>query len=181
MVKPFEPVGETLDMIVERTTLKSIHPPQEAKKMDIDVAEGVVKELMSAYGLDDWSFRWSSAEAEFGACWHGRKEIVVSKVLTALNSEAKVIDVILHEIAHALAGPGAGHGSHWRETARSIGCSAMRCHDTMTATVTPTPRWHGSCPRCGLSFERREVSKVMLANAHCAKCHCRIEWTDRKA
>ncbi len=36
-------------------------------------------------------------------------------------------DLILHEIAHANAGPGAGHGPIWKAEARRIGCTADRC------------------------------------------------------
>ena len=35
-------------------------------------------------------------------------------------SEAEIRDTILHEIAHALAGPEARHGARWKAIARRI-------------------------------------------------------------
>jgi predicted SprT family Zn-dependent metalloprotease len=42
-------------------------------------------------------------------------------------SEGDVNNVILHEIAHIIAGFKAGHGPEWKRVATSIGCDAARC------------------------------------------------------
>ncbi len=72
---------------------------------------------------------------------------------------------ILHEIAHALVGPGHGHDSVWRTQALKIGCTGSRCvpEDAPKLEgnwigVCPQGHqrsWHtrpervGSCSRCG--------------------------------
>jgi hypothetical protein len=51
-----------------------------------------------------------SAVRRFGTCRYSRKLITLSRQLIELNDQARVLDTILHEIAHALAGPKTGHG-----------------------------------------------------------------------
>jgi predicted SprT family Zn-dependent metalloprotease len=50
-------------------------------------------------------------------------------VMSPVVTDNHVIDVILHEVAHALAGPFVGHGPTWKTIAKEIGCSANRCVD----------------------------------------------------
>lgn len=48
--------------------------------------------------------------------------IIILRLRDVLGHGAKEVhETILHEIAHALAGPGAGHGPKWREMARRVG------------------------------------------------------------
>ena len=63
-----------------------------------------------------WTFQWDSAKRRAGACKYSRKTITISRHYVALNLSERpddVIDTILHEIAHALAGWSAGHGPKW--------------------------------------------------------------------
>ena len=39
------------------------------------------------------------------------------------GNEEEIRDTVLHEIAHAIAGPEAGHGPLWKATARRIGAT----------------------------------------------------------
>src|SRR4249920_816998 len=96
--------------------------------MDVTVMGEKARALMDEYGLEDWSFRWSTAESEFGACWHGRKEIVMSRLLVAMNDEGACLDIAKHEIAHALVGPKAGHDWRWQEMAVRVGARPVRCY-----------------------------------------------------
>ena len=52
-------------------------------------------------------------------------ELSVSFVLRATWSDIR--DTLLHEIAHAIVGPGHGHDALWQTAARRIGCTAKRC------------------------------------------------------
>ena len=52
-------------------------------------------------------------------------ELSVSFVLRATWSEIR--DTLLHEIAHAIVGPGHGHDALWQTAARRIGCTEKRC------------------------------------------------------
>ncbi len=52
--------------------------------------------------------------------------------------------MLLHEVAHALAGHRAGHGPRWLGVARRLGYLGARVHDGETAhELAP---WVGTCP-----------------------------------
>jgi SprT protein len=104
--------------------------------------EGVQKErrlataraLLDRHGLVGWRVDFadlsmvptknlvgaSSYGAE-GICVFPGKQILLDPKL--IPHRNKCLDVVRHEAAHALAGPGAGHGTRWLAIARKVGCS----------------------------------------------------------
>lgn len=91
--------------------------------MNTDKALGMALHHMEKHGLDDWSFEWTRAVREYGRCNYSRKVIYLSKVLSAVVDELHVLDTILHEIAHALVGPGHHHNDIWKAKAKELGCT----------------------------------------------------------
>jgi predicted SprT family Zn-dependent metalloprotease len=67
------------------------------------------------------------------------------------NPESAVRDTLLHEIAHALVGPGEGHGPKWQATALRIGATPRAC-DTSPDTVVMPGDWQARCPACEKTF-----------------------------
>lgn len=58
-----------------------------------------------------------------GQCNYTRKEIALnSKTLHKMNAD-EIKDTINHEIAHALIGPGFGHGKLWKQMAKLCGAT----------------------------------------------------------
>lgn len=112
--------------------------------MNLRDADVMARELMERHGLTGWSLVWDGARTRAGVCRHSCRQIGLSRVLTALHDADRVRDTVLHEIAHALVGPEAGHGPQWRAMARRLGCSAQRCVDS-DAPRAPGP-WVGRCP-----------------------------------
>ena len=111
------------------------------------------QELMAEYGLSGWRAELDRAVRRFGRCRYSCKLITLSYDLVQLNDQTRVLDTILHEIAHALAGPKAGHGPEWRRIARAIGCSAKRCY-SLEDTVQPPARFVLHCSHCGRATPR---------------------------
>jgi len=68
-----------------------------------------------------WTVRWDQADNRAGACYYQHRCIVLSELAMTQYSLVDAEQVIFHEIAHALAGAGTGHGKRWLETAQSIG------------------------------------------------------------
>lgn len=85
------------------------------------------RELMDRHGLGDWSFRFNAARKKLGICHYREKLILLSREHAADGKPIQVTDTILHEIAHALAGPRAGHGTVWKEIARRLGATPKSC------------------------------------------------------
>ena len=79
--------------------------------------------LMDEHGLADWTFAFLEAERRLGDCRYDERLIRVGRAHALEAGEAEIRDTVLHEIAHALAGPEARHGPKWRETARRLGAT----------------------------------------------------------
>lgn len=138
--------------------------------MDPAILKAFALSRMDDFGLlaAGWSFRFDRARRRFGICRFGVKEISVSRTLVELNPEEECRDTVLHEIAHALAGPRAGHGPKWKAMCRRVGARANRCynHDQV---AEPQHRYEARCATCGhsIGFHRRPSRERA-----CAKC-CR--------
>jgi len=131
--------------------------------MELQRAGDLARELMQAHGLTDWKFTVDFAKRRFGQCRYSKKEISLSIPLTKLNSEEKVRDTILHEIAHALAGPRTGHGRIWKQKAAAIGANPKRCYGD--EVIAPPKAFKGTCP-AGHTTERDRIRKGLA----CGKC-----------
>lgn len=74
--------------------------------------------------LASWSIKLDRARRRAGACYVQRKMISISAHHIELNSEATIIDTLLHEVAHALAYEHdriTGHGPLWRKWVKRLG------------------------------------------------------------
>ena len=119
--------------------------------------------LMSEHGLQGWSFQYDNAANRAGVCNFETGVIGLSLLFCLEAPEGELEETILHEIAHALAGPQHNHDRVWKETARSIGCSGNRL---CGASPFAPPRYIVSCPTCGWAL-RRNVRRSGLACAGC--------------
>lgn len=120
------------------------------------------RELMTIHGLptQGWTFKFDSARVRHGRTNYETRTISVSRRLALVNSAEHIRNTILHEIAHALTGTGAGHGPQWRNNALSIGCDGERCASESGIVRISRP-WQGICERHGelkglLRFTRRK-------------------------
>lgn len=105
--------------------------------------------LMNEHGLIEqgWNFSFDRAKSRLGCCRYGKKLITMSSIVTPGQTKASIKNTLLHEIAHALVGPGHGHGPVWKAKAKSIGCTGDRC----SAIDTPQEhRWYAVCTNCDL-------------------------------
>jgi hypothetical protein len=96
--------------------------------VELPAAEQLTRYLMAYHGLSGWRFRFDKATRRFGCCDYTRRTISLSRRIVLLNDADRVRATVLHEIAHALAGPGTGHSRQWREIALRIGGDGRRCY-----------------------------------------------------
>ena len=120
--------------------------------MDYMKAVKRARELMNEHGLEEWHLKLSHGKRRLGSCVYDTRTINLSRHLIRLNTEAEVEDVILHEVAHALAGPRAGHGRAWKVEAARIGARPRRCAGPTVRA--PKGRWVGTCVTCGVKIRR---------------------------
>jgi hypothetical protein len=129
---------------------------------------------------ESWSFAFDNAKRRAGLCDYTRKRISVSRYLAARYDDDTNHQTLLHEVAHALAGPGAGHGAQWKRVARDLGYVGGRTHDGETATELAP--WIGVCPTGHTVFRHRRPAR----ETSCSKCarsydpRFRFTWTRRE-
>lgn len=97
--------------------------------MNLTDAKRLAEGLMADHGLpaSGWTFTFDSAERRMGVCRYQSRSIGISRLFAAEASEREVRDVALHEIAHALVGPGHKHDHVWKAKARQIGATPKSC------------------------------------------------------
>lgn len=103
--------------------------------MDINKAENLANTLIRTHLDASWHFRWNTRKSAFGLCHYGRRSIELSRVLTEFETEEAVEQTILHEIAHAISGPGTGHGAVWKANARKLGVKKPACRRHSTGEI----------------------------------------------
>lgn len=133
-----------------------------------DAVRALARSLLDEHGLTDWRVELDRAKARAGVCRYAERTIGISAPLARLHPEAEVRDTVLHEVAHALAGPEAGHGPRWRAVARRIGCSARRCVAPDVPRVVGA--WVGTCPAGHRTERHRRPERL----ASCARCSPRF-------
>lgn len=89
-----------------------------------------------------WSFNWNRQTKGFGLCKYSSTKITLSERIQ-YETEDAIEQTILHEIAHALAGPGHRHNKVWKQVARSIGVRNPRATRAPTCEPhnKPEPVW----------------------------------------
>lgn len=138
--------------------------------METTTASNLARRLMNDHGLYDWNFQFDRAKRRLGMCSYRTRTISLSAPLVAVNDEARITNTILHEIAHALVGPGHGHDYIWRMRARSIGCDGQRCASEANRVEHA---WTGTCPSCSTTTGRHRLTDraQRMACAACCKAH----------
>lgn len=108
-------------------------------------AEALIRtHLDPKFGAGTWRFAFDHAKRRAGLCRYDRRTISVSRYLAARYDDDEIHQILLHEVAHALAGPTAGHGPTWRRIARDLGYVGGRTHNgEIAAELAP---WVGVCP-----------------------------------
>lgn len=124
----------------------------------LSLAERLIRES----GLVGWRVRVGSAKTNLGSCRYRDKTIMLSHPLAALNPLAELEDTIRHEIAHAIAGPGAGHGPEWKRVAVEVGARPER---EARGLASPPKQAVGTCPNCD-----RVVRKHRRVRVACGPC-----------
>ncbi|MEO3937372.1 SprT-like domain-containing protein [Dermatophilaceae bacterium Soc4.6] len=147
--------------------------------MDLRSAQLLARQLLDEHGLTRWRVELDSAVTRAGVCRYADRTIGLSGPLTRLHDETEVRETILHEVAHALAGPRAQHGPRWRAIAHSIGSSGERCLGDEAPRIEGA--WVGTCPAGHRTTRHRRPTRVVA----CGRCSRRFDlrhlltWTHR--
>lgn len=136
---------------------------------ELDAVRARAAALMAEHLDRTWTFAFDHAKTRAGQCDFAKRRITVSRYLAARFSDDDADQVLLHEIAHALAGPRAAHGPVWRRTAAAIGYTGSRLYDGPVASELAP--WVGRCPVGHEHVRYRRPTRTLA----CAKCSRRFD------
>jgi predicted SprT family Zn-dependent metalloprotease len=121
--------------------------------MDVEELEAIASREMAKHGLHGWTFGLADTKRQLGACKYRKKRIEIAEYYARNSPRESVLDTLLHEIAHAIAGPAARHGSAWKKIAVRLGATPRAC-DNSAETVVKPGDWQATCAACKKTFHR---------------------------
>ena len=147
--------------------------------MELQAAYTMAREMLNSHGLHEWDLAYDRARRRAGLTNFTTGTISLSRPLTQLFSEEDVRETVLHEIAHALVGPGHNHDALWKREAARIGATPRAL---LSGGPQVPARYIGHCPN-GHVIMRHRIRRNPVS---CAKCcpdfdpEYLIEWYDTK-
>ncbi len=126
-----------------------------------------------------WSFSVDSAKRRAGLCNYSTKVISLSRYYIDLHPVDDCLQVLAHELGHATAGKGAGHGRTWLAAAKKFGYRNEK-FTGVTIAEEHAP-WLGVCPAGHEHYRYRKPTRALS----CLKCSSQfstkhlIAWTKR--
>jgi predicted SprT family Zn-dependent metalloprotease len=139
-------------------------PPPLPASNAFDVIANYATALIHEHGLDGWRFAWNRRKTCMGLCRYECQTIELSSFFVARNPIPEIHDTILHEIAHALVGPGHGHDEIWEAKCREVGAVPRRCGQANM----PLGAWQAICPGCARLFHRHR--RPRRGKYYCTTC-----------
>lgn len=127
-------------------------------------AKQMAEAELKSHGLDQWSFSWMAERTRrrLGQCVQKKKRVQLSPWYARQNTKKHVRGVVLHEVAHALVGPGKGHGAEWKAKCVEIGAAPERRYGSKGRQPPVNrllPKWVARCCDCGHTIRRGRLSE----------------------
>ncbi|SIT87413.1 SprT-like domain-containing protein [Microbacterium sp. RU33B] len=136
---------------------------------ELNRVRGWAEALIRLHLDESWTFAFDNAKRRAGLCDFTAKRISVSRYLAARYDDDDNHQTLLHEVAHALAGPDAAHGPRWKSIAREIGYTGGVTHHGETATELAP--WIGHCPAGHTAYRHRRPTRP----TSCVRCAPRYD------
>jgi predicted SprT family Zn-dependent metalloprotease len=122
-------------------------------------AAALASELLAAHGLTGWAFGLNRSRLNMGLCKYGPRTVELSVFFVERNSVEAIRDTLLHEVAHALAGPGHGHDAAWKAMCLRVGARPERLS---FEAAMPEGRWRATCGGCGMVHHKHRRPKHLV-------------------
>jgi predicted SprT family Zn-dependent metalloprotease len=129
----------------------------------------VARELFEHHGLDTrgWRLEFRNYGHLLGTCCSRRRIIAMNDFYADHNTEANILDTLLHEIAHALVGTNHGHDPIWKAMAVKLGCTPETCGKI--GVIVRPGKWQATCPTCARPFHKYRKPRPTLGY-YCPSC-----------
>lgn len=121
--------------------------------MDLQELTEIARQEFVRHGLRGWSFGFANTKRRLGVCKYRTKRIEIAEYYALNSSRESVLDTLLHEIAHAIAGAAARHGPKWKAVAIRLGATPRACESSAEVAMQPGD-WQATCPACKRTIHR---------------------------
>jgi len=135
--------------------------------VELQELESLAVQELAKHGLHEWSFAIANTKRRLGACKYQLKRIEVAEYHARTSSVESILDTLRHEIAHALAGPAAGHGPVWKAIAFRLGATPRACAKPGEVEQKPGD-WQATCVACKKTYHRYRRPRVLSGY----RCRC---------
>lgn len=142
--------------------------PIGERVMDLKELEAIAIREMTKHGLQGWTFGFADTKRQLGVCKYRTKQIEIAEYYALNSPQESVLDTLLHEIAHAVAGPGARHGPAWKAVAVRIGATPRACDYSDEIAQKPGD-WQATCPACKKIIHRYKRPRSLSGY----RCRCK--------
>ncbi len=151
----------------------SLHRDDDTRRLQW--TERFARAVFARHELNGWSFAFNRRKTEMGLCLFGLRRIELSVHFVQLNDREAIRDTLLHEVAHALVGPGHGHDRVWKQKCREVGAKPERVSYDVQM---PDGRWQATCEGCGMRHHKHRRPKHMVGwyCRYCGRERGRLTW-----
>ncbi len=126
------------------------------------------RQLQQTHGLDKWTLAFNKSRTSLGQCNFETQTIFISEwFLRRPTSPQQAMMTLYHEVAHAIAGYGAGHALPWQATVMRLGGEA----NTTAPLDRKVFRWVLECPDGCFEEGRYNQPRAL---ALCGMCRRRL-------
>jgi predicted SprT family Zn-dependent metalloprotease len=153
--------------------LVSKSPHRKGPTLNLSDAASLARDLMDEH-LIGWEFEFSNRKGALGDCSYSRMTIRMSREFVKHASESEIRNTMLHEIAHAMVGPGHNHDSVWRRKHISLGGNGSR-----TGNMTVSSYLYTGVCACGANyFKAHRLGSTLRNGTH--TCGGSVTWTNTR-
>lgn len=131
-------------------------------------------ELLNDKGLYDWDIKINKSRSSLAQTNHFEKTIYYSRYFLIAANKEQLDGITLHEVAHALLGPGKGHGVEFVKLCARLGletlyaCRRANIQIGIYKAECKCCGYSGSCndkkdKYCDFCYEKGIISKFVLS------------------
>jgi predicted SprT family Zn-dependent metalloprotease len=118
----------------------------------------------------DIKFKFNKSKSRSGVCLTNPLEIQLSEyfINSPVTTKQKIVDVILHELAHAIVGVHHMHDDVWKGVARDMGCTSNVCSGPflMKKDYTFSIRCVDGCDTRKLKLTKKYLARPHICGPH---------------
>tara|TARA_R110000796_G_scaffold41179_1_gene101922 strand:+ start:16727 stop:17236 length:510 start_codon:yes stop_codon:yes gene_type:complete len=165
---------------MNKSAIQTIAAQELARALELPLTSEQLDRLGKVFFVLSARMTSTAGTATFRGPSQGRVKLSLPIFTDPRNGdESNLRNTLRHELAHIAAPDGAGHGPVWKRIARSMGCTAERCHE-MAVTRKTRRMFRFTCSCCSkelATIARAQMPSRIVQNrvSVCCRAGMRVE------